>query len=108
MEGYKKEVNLESILYALFDCKDIFFDKLAKYQRNPEAVTDSEKSIRKEMTKLIPLKYRILIETFGSLPIDQTIDIFSGVAKEFFKTEFENKTTREAIEEFLSKYLKGG
>lgn len=108
MEEYKEITSLESILYALLKCKDTFFNSLAEYNKNNSSEVFAEKSIAKEITKVLPLKYRILLRTFGSLPVEETIDIVSGMVKEFFKTEFENKTTKEALDEFLSKYLKGG
>lgn len=110
MEEYKETTSLESLLYALFKCKDTFFNSLAEYDKNnsPEIFAKSGKTVTEEITKRLPLKYRILLRTFGSLPVEQTIDIVAGIAKEFFKTEFESKTTKEALDGFLSKYLKGG
>jgi hypothetical protein len=107
MEEYKKEVSLESILYAALSCKDVFLANLKEY----ENLDGKDEKVVKEITKILPFKYRFLLKaffkTFGSRPINEVIDIFSEYAKEFFETEFGNKPTQEVLDEFFSKYLKG-
>jgi len=96
--------DLNPIFYALFRCKDQFLGALEEYEKNQPKEFSYKNVVTNEIVERLPFKYRFLLKTLSALPVNQTIDILSGFAKEFFKNEA-HKTTKEVAEEFFGNYF---
>jgi len=101
------EIDIGSFLYALFKSvdKDLFL-KMTEEYKNSEISKNELKNLLKNIPEMVPKKYKILIETISTMPMDSVIDLIANFVKELFRTnEGKYKTCGEVIREALNAYL---